>query len=242
MCYHFKEKQNNHFLHRRIQPDDLSFITACKDDVKLFKAGRKNSDRSQELNSHLSPESPVPPAEVTPTEQRRERKSKFNVKDIFNFRKQGASVSDGVRDLTPERKADGGSAAAVAAKIATSGPGGGLKKRRHLSSSSKSNSSEVRSDCEDVSAGKASSASLSMTDVGDGELAKTTANSWHGDSPHGQSDRTPHRQRDGLQTRRRGKSSSSTLGRPPGQDKDKGDRNGNSSQVPTISVLSRVVF
>jgi len=220
---------------RRIQPSDLSFIAECKEDVKTFKAGRrisgeKAAETAPQLLSSPSPHTAAPPG---PPEHRRERKSKFSVKDIFNFRKQSGvggvtSVDVGRGSPLPEPPSESGVRAAVG------------KKRRRLPSNIKSDLlSDVKSDCEEKNrSSTGSAASLSMIEKvsESSRLVKPTttttlvANNCHGDGDES----SPGSLSDGLRTVR-GENQQATVRsrRPSSRDKDEEDRNGNSPLVGT---------
>jgi hypothetical protein len=214
---------------RRIQPSDLSFIAECKEDVKTFKAGRrisgeKAAETAPQLLSSPSPHTAAPPGAP---EHRRERKSKFSVKDIFNYRKQsgggsgggGTSVDVGRGSPLPEPPSESGVS----------------KKRRRLPSNIKSDLlSDVKSDCEENTRSSPGSASLSMIEKvsESSRLVKPTttlvANNCHGDGDESPLDSLS----DGLRTNR-GEKEVTVSRRPSSRDKDEGDRNGNSPLVGT---------
>jgi hypothetical protein len=229
-CCHLTRK--NIFNSRRIQADDLPFIAACKEDVKLFKSGRKAVDKSPEeqlrrlsTDSRGSTALDSPPASGTlvVTDQRRERKSKFSVKDIFNLRKPGVSSTDVVSvdnsPSTPEPKADGEGPVKAVARIAA-----------HTSSKKRRNSSIIK-----IEAGIA----VKLEGSGDVLLSSdkvVVASATHVGDDVSASIITPKaaigagRGRGGLQTRRRGKRNAGDSLRPVKQDRNE-DRNGNSPQV-----------
>ena len=237
-------------MFRRIQTEDLPFIAACKDDVKLFKAGRKGQEEpsprrlSTESNNSSSSTATTtdlttPPATTTATlvaaatEPRRERKSKFSVKDIFNFRKQGGNSSSAdvvSTNTTTEVKSEDG-AVATASFVES---GSGVIKRRN-SSLSRVGGSEVK---EAAGGGELQRSdngvglvSLSSSTGDDGCLAATVVAATVASSSRHDVGR--------LQTRRRrgGKRSVSSDHRKRNdkQDEEEEDRNGNSPQVRSVN-------
>jgi len=227
---HCLESRNYVFVFRRIQPEDLSLIADCKNDVKAFKANRRTGEKSAESDD-LSTPSP----HTAPAEHRRERKSKFSVKDIFNYRKQGGGVVtslDVSRGTPPPPKliSEGGGvliAPSVGSQLAVG------KKCRRLPSNLKPDSSEVKSDSEE-NRSDCESVSSSMIEVSDGpRLVESPVVVAH-ICPRGGDGLPSICLQDGLQTRRGKPRPVSLAGRrTSSRSKEEGDRNGNSPPVGT---------
>jgi hypothetical protein len=230
------------FFFRRIQADDLPFIAACKEDVKLFKSGRKAVDKSPEQQQQqlrrLSTDSrgstaavDSPPAALIVTDQRRERKSKFSVKDIFNLRKHGVGSSPDVGSgdtSTPDPpKAEGGDSVAVKAAAAAQSS---IKKHRNSSIIKINAGSDAKVSVESgdvlLRSDKGDHAACASSRVGDG-VSPSIAPTASSNARQGRGG--------GLQTRRRGKRSD-IVQRPLKRNRDGEDRSGNSPQVTRLFV------
>ena len=202
--------------------------------MKVFKAGRRNSEKGAVPEEELTSPPPLSAPSTPLAERRRERKSKFSVKDIFNFRKQGSCGfdDDGVKNAAEAEaeplKSEG--AENKVSPVASSVHGGlGARKRFRRPSNVKSVSAcEVRSYSEETRP-ESGSAHSSMSDVDDSVLVRTpVAAICNGGS-------AVCLKEGGLLTKR-GKQSASSRDK-----EEEDDRNGNSPQVLVpIALLFKV--